>query len=643
MNTLLFLSLLLFSLDLEDYGVEIDSAKVMEYFAPILEPQADSILLLGEVSVFGWDYDSNFVMADKGVVITLHDGNQYISVETGKNGLFSVIIPHSVFPGYFNIISLVGFMYGGLLISTEAIGLGISPISGIAFARGGCRLYTTKPIEGEIPDTMCLWGYEFSDSLATILQDFCVMHPNHEFAPVAKSLIEDIKFKTSIDSLTTEGQFNAANDLLINALDTKPESEYLLICLLENLLEWAKMPLSVGDTTQALQVLRVCFAYGDNMGVQGRLLKLLLFAAVTGGRYTAPFEDSEKECDFGDEIELEIQFDFVSMFLDDRQLFAVKFSAYKQNHNYEKAEEICYDWLSKYPNDSLPYQGLIDLYNSIDFTVDSTCIDKIIKVGKDSIKRKIPMSEGTFISLGDMCYGQKRYKDAVNFYETEPGILDQLYFHTGYYIISLNRIGNYDKAKRHFEEALQSSSETKLRDWAKFHIFIPSTIDLRLESIVDSLYSKAESKFSTSDLEYLKTTMAQQYFEIKDKDNGFQMLTEVLQDDSTNATAWQILGDYYASISVFDSSEICYKKVLGYTRNEYAKIDAALKLADLHLNSNKTSDAGALLKDFLEENKDDPLYSEYVKKIKKWCKLNKTDDIFLMLSPLFEPQRPRRR
>ncbi|GAI15756.1 unnamed protein product, partial [marine sediment metagenome] len=170
--------------------------------------------------------------------------------------------------------------------------------------------------------------------------------------------------------------------------------------------------------------------------------------------------------DFGKMVKTEILCDFLSVFVTESQLYAIKYAGYKDTYNHNRAEKLCYEWLKKYPNDSLPYRHFIDFYNSTNIVMDSNRIEKVIAVGKKMINNRISIAKGAYMSLGDMCYGQKKFKEAVYFYEAEPEILEHFYFHLGYYIVSLSRIGKIDRAKKYFERVLELSSNSKTSDWA---------------------------------------------------------------------------------------------------------------------------------------------------------------------------------
>jgi tetratricopeptide (TPR) repeat protein len=638
-------SIFLFSINLRAEGALpfIDSTKFIEYFAPVVEnlgKQQDSILLLGEVSIFGWDEDSNFIRADSGVHITFHDGKDYISVETEEDGLFYFPVFCSSTPGYIDFIDLIGFRYGALLIPTKGFGIEIDPFSNIAFAKGGVRVNRRNidtPHENVIDDTMYQWGYEFSDSLFDIMQDFCELHSDHEYAPSAQSLFEDMQVKYIADSLINGKQFCEAKELLVEAVSSKPGSQYLMFSLIGFYMTWANEYFIQKDTAQVLNILRDCLRAGDDLGLHGRLLKLLMVGVIEEGRYKPPFVSSAGKCDFGDLIKMEIICDFVSMFVTESQLYAIKYTGYKDTYNFDKAEEICYEWLKKFPRDSLAYHCFIDFYNSISIVIDSQRIEKVIAVGKKMIKNRIDMDKGAYISLGDMCYGQERFREAVFFYETEPEILEHFCFHLGYYIVSLSRIGKIDKANEYFGKALKLSSNNTTSNWAKHHILIKSAINLKLFAVVDSLLDEANVKFDGSNLHYLKTEMAEQYFKTEEEDKCFQVLADVLEQDSTYSMAWDVLGDFYMQFTTYDSSVICYQKALNYARNEYVKIDLLLKLASLYLKTRNTGEVVVFLNDFLEEHENESLYKHYKERIRKWCEVNRAHDILDRLSPMLDP------
>jgi|GEM_PF-6599200 len=645
MIAFLLLSVSLFSTNLRAQWALpfIDSTAFIEYFTPVVEnlgKQQDSILLLGEVSIFGWDEDSNFIKADSGVHITFHDGKDYISVETEEDGLFYFPVFCSSTPGYIGLIDLIGFRYGALLISTKRFGIEINPISNIAFAKGAVRANRKNidiPHENVIDDTMYQWGYEFSDSLFDVLQDFCELHSEHKYAPSTQSLFEDMYVKHIADSLINGKQFCEAKELLVEAVSSKPESQYLMFSLIDFYTTWANEYFIQEDTAQVLNILRDCLRVGDDLGLQGRLLKLLLVGVIEEGRYKPPFASSAQKCDFGDMIKTEILCDFLSVFVTESQLYAIKYTGYKDTYNYDKAEEICYEWLKKYPHDSLAYHCFIDFYNSINIVIDSKRIEKVIAVGKKMITNRIDIDKGAYMSMGDMCYGQKKFNEAVYFFEAEPEILEHFYFHLGYYIVSLSRIGKIDKANEYFGKALKLSSNSKTSNWAKYYILISSAINLKLFTVVDSLLDEANGKFDGSNLQYLKTEMAEQYFETEKKDKCFQILCDVLEQDSTYSMAWNILGDFYTQFGPYDSSEICYQKALSYTGNEYVKIDLILKLSSMYLKNRNTGEVVAFLNDFLEKHRNESFYEHYKERIREWCEVNRAHDILDMLSPMLDP------
>jgi tetratricopeptide (TPR) repeat protein len=643
MIEILLLSVSLFSIDFDDYWSFVDSTKLMEYFAPIAEnlgKQQDSILLVGEVSIFGWDEDSNFIRADSGVHITFHDGKDYISVETEEDGLFYLPVSCSSTPGYISLIDLIGFQYGALLIPTKGFGIEIDPISNIAFAKGGVRANPRNidvPRENVTDDTMYQWGYEFSDSLLDIMQDFCELHSEHKYAPSAQSLFEDMQVKHIADSLINGKQFCEAKELLVEAVSSKPESQYLMFSLIDFYMMWANEYFIQKDTAQVRNILRDCLRDSDNLGLQGRLLKLLLVGVIEEGRYKPPFAFSAEKCDFGKMVKTEILCDFLSMFVTESQSYAIKYIGYKDTYNHDKAEEICYEWLKRFPRDSLAYHCFIDFYNSTSIVIDSQHIEKIIAVGKKMIRNRINIDKGAYIGLGDMCYGQERFREAVFFYETEPEILEHFCFHLGYYIVSLSRIGKIDKANEYFGKALKLSSNNTTSNWAKHHILIKSAINLKLFTVVDSLLDEANVKFDGSNLHYLKTEMAEQYFETEEEDKCFQVLADILEQDSTYSMAWDVLGDFYMQFTTYDSSVICYQKALSYARNEYVKIDLLLKLASLYLKTRNTGEVVVFLNDFLEEHENESLYEHYKERIRKWCEVNRAHDIFDRLFPVLDP------
>ncbi|MHA1279243.1 MAG: tetratricopeptide repeat protein [Candidatus Helarchaeota archaeon] len=628
----LLLSVCLLNISIGDYVSVFDSTKFKEYFisaAKSLENQQDSILLMGKVSIFGWDVDSNFIKIDSGVHIIFRDGMDYISTETEKEGLFYFLIFYP--PNRFiNSINLIGFRYGSLVIPIGDSPTKFERILDVAFIKAHTRINQGNTAE----DTMSQWGYEFSDGSFDMLELFCQMHPDHNFASVTQSLLEDMQVKYIADSLIGEKQFSEAKRLLVEAFNSKKGSRYLIFSLLDFYLRWADEQFIQKDTIGTLDILRDCLRVADSFDRSGRVLKLLLLASLDENRYQPLFIFPPPECNFGKMVETELLCDFLSLFTTESQRYAIRYIGYKDKYNYRKAEGICYEWLKRFPDDSLPYHYFIDFYNSMNFIIDKERIKKIIAVGKKMVKNHIDIDANAYMSFGDMCYKQKMFREAVFFYETKPEALDRLCFHLSHYIISLNRIGEKDKAKTYFEKALQLSSGDKLFTMIKYHILIESGIELSLFTVVDSLFKEANVKLDKFKLLRLKTDMARQYLEIKQKDICLQLLLDVLEQDSTCSAAWHVLGDFYAQTDFIDSSIICYQKAYGYGRDEYMKIDLVLKISSCYLKKKNTAELVSLLCDFLKEHKDEPYYEYYTRKIKRWCELKRLDDILEMLSPM---------
>jgi len=212
------------------YATIIDTTKLIEYFAPAVDNVPDSTLLIGEATAFGWIDDSTFYSADSGIYISLFDGENYLSVETKRNGLFSVLLSYSDKSYDYGRWLMYGLWNDSLIIPTDGIGHLFTNISGIAFAKGrSMEYFDSVSYTAVSSDSSYKCGYRFNEDLLGVLRDFCMVYPEHPYIPVIKSLIEDMITKRVADSLMENKQFSRASKLMFNALHAKPEFEYLIL------------------------------------------------------------------------------------------------------------------------------------------------------------------------------------------------------------------------------------------------------------------------------------------------------------------------------------------------------------------------------------------------------------------------------
>ncbi|MHA1279242.1 MAG: hypothetical protein ACTSQ8_18760 [Candidatus Helarchaeota archaeon] len=212
------------------YATIIDTTKLIEYFAPVVNNAPDSTLLIGEVKIFGWIDDSTFHSVDSGIYISLFDGENYLSVETKRNGLFSVLLSYSDKSYDYGRWLMYGLWNDSIIITTVGGGHLFTTTSGIAFAVGSSmECFDSVSYTAVSPDSSYKCGYRFSENPLQILRDFCMVYPEHPYIPVIKSLIEDMINKRVADSLMENRQFSRASKLMFNALRAKPESEYLIL------------------------------------------------------------------------------------------------------------------------------------------------------------------------------------------------------------------------------------------------------------------------------------------------------------------------------------------------------------------------------------------------------------------------------
>jgi len=118
----------------------------------------------------------------------------------------------------------------------------------------------------------------------------------------------------SLNVLIGEKQFSAARELLVRSYNISPESEYLIMSLMQIHIEQAMHFLAEGDSTEALKTLRSCMKLGDNKGLYGGLLKMYTLTAVGSGFYYLPFDGIRMECEFSERINNEIVLDFLAPF-----------------------------------------------------------------------------------------------------------------------------------------------------------------------------------------------------------------------------------------------------------------------------------------------------------------------------------------
>lgn len=310
----IILGVLFFSIQKQD-SAQIDSAGAVAYVKTLLELLPDTILILGKVSAFGWDEDSNFIRGDSDITVTFEHNGTYYSIETARDGLFYFDIERSDSTFGLEYISVEGFTMGGSAFPTGAMGFTVHSDAGLAYASGSVRIHTGDVDISTEPDSLWQWGYRFSEDMTGILADFCALYPNHEFAPRARVLLNQMGIKRTCGSLIAEDRFNAARDLLAAAYEASPESEYLMLSLVEIHVDRAQEFAAAGDTVQALRILRNCAQLGDTKGLHGGLLKLYLLVAIASGSYHAPLDSNEKTCDFSEQIIHEIDSDIIAPFI----------------------------------------------------------------------------------------------------------------------------------------------------------------------------------------------------------------------------------------------------------------------------------------------------------------------------------------
>ena len=353
-------------------NINIDSI-LEEYTRPVFEQQNDSVLVLGEIKLKWRGDDGRYYSADSGVKVSCLVGGEYVEFTAEKDGLCHSVISADIFS-----IKCHEVAYGSLVISIDQgeISLASGKILGVDFLTG--KFGKLRPgfdhsAEAE-SDTIYDWVVVWSQDSIKILEDFLRSHPGHRFASTAQAYCNDLKLYHKIMDLLNDGLYSKARTLCLNARRERPNSVFLGYTLGLVATMHGDYYIKKGDTTKAVAVLKSYLTPGRNPDIVGRVANLVLIEGVKGSK-----------------IACDVMAEFLTNFTDERGVYLFKYKFYMDRGSYRKAEMLCKERLKKYPDDSLAYGYLIDLYCCID------SMDRAIRSAKEALKKKVKIEGKSFL------------------------------------------------------------------------------------------------------------------------------------------------------------------------------------------------------------------------------------------------------
>ena len=145
---------------------------------------------------------------------------------------------------------------------------------------------------------------------------------------------------------------------------------------------------------------------------------------------------------------------------------------------------------------------------------------------------------------------------------------------------------------------------------------LESAVMLRLDEVVDSLYSEAGVKLNLYWLTKARPTMAERYCENHEYENARRMLEEAKAEVKT-VEVLEGFGRYYTSIGRYDSAEIFLKKAISMTGTLEEKAGVTFTLCELYLQIGDSAKVAEILHRLrLEGGGSKSLNDE----IERWCR-----------------------